>query len=173
MLGLITDLRRRRFADVAGSRATVDLSVSDAVVNRAIAAALEGSMGRLRGATVACRPGERFHLDLQLAGSFMPSIGVEAAIERQPELPGSPSIVFKWRTMLPGLAALTGSAASFFTQLPPGVRLERDRVVVDLQPIAARAGAADLLPLLSELRLTTREGALDVHLVATAPNPEA
>jgi hypothetical protein len=170
---LLTDLRRSRFSDLTGSRAAIDLSLSDALINRAIAAVLAGSQGRLRGVTVAAQPGDRLHLDLQLARSFVPSIGVEAMIERQPELPGLPEIVLRWRTIVPGLAALAGSAAAFFKELPPGVRLEADRVFLDLRPLAARAGVADLFPLLSELRVLTRQGAVDLHLVARVSNVQS
>jgi hypothetical protein len=58
-------------------------------------------------------------------------------------------------------------AASFLKVLPPGVRLEGDRVWLDLPPLAARAGAGDLLPLVSELRISTRGGVIDVRVVLT------
>jgi hypothetical protein len=170
VLELLTDLRRRGFADLAGSRAAVDLAIPQSLINRAVAGALAGSESRLRAVTVTIHPDFRFHLDLQLSRGFIPSIPVEAVIDRQPELPGSPEIVFRWRLLVPGLAALAGSAASFFATLPPGVRLEADRVFVDIRPILERAGAADLLPLLSEARLSTRERVLDLHLLARVPS---
>jgi len=169
VLELVNDLRRRGFADLAGSRAAVDLAIPQALLNRAVAGALTGSEGRLRAVTVAIHPDYRFHLDLQLSRGFIPSIPVEAVIDRQPELPGSPEIVFRWRLLVPGLAALAGSAASFFKALPAGVRMEGDNVFVDVRPLLERAGASDLLPLLSELSVSTRERVLDVHLVARVP----
>jgi hypothetical protein len=169
VLELVNDLRRRGFADLAGSRATVDLAIPQALINQAVAGALTGSEGRLRAVTVAIHPDYRFHLDLQLSRGFIPSIPVEAVIDRQPELPGSPVIVFRWRLLLRGLAALAGSAASFFKVLPAGVRMEGDNLFLDLRPLLDRAGASDLLPLLSELSISTREGLLDVHLVARVP----
>jgi hypothetical protein len=77
--------------------------------------------------------------------------------------------VFRWRTRVPGLAALAGSAASFFGKLPPGIRMEGDQVFVDIRPLVERAGASDLLPLLSDLRLSTRDHVVDVHLQARVP----
>jgi hypothetical protein len=166
LVNILSDLRVNRFADLAGSRAAIDLAIPEALINRAVAHALAGSEGRLRGVTVVIRPGYKFHLDLQLSRSIMPSIAIEAVLDRQPSLPDAPELVFRWRTFLPGLAALAGSAASFLAKLPPGVRLEADRVFVDIRPLLERAAAADLLPLLSELRLSTREHVLDLHLVA-------
>lgn len=166
MIELLNDLRRTRFADLAGSRAASDLVIPQRLINRVLADALAGSEGRLRGVTVTIHPEYRFHLDLQLSRSFVPSIAVEAVLDRQPSLPDRPELVFRWRMALPGLAALAGSAATFLGKLPPGVRMEGDRVFVDIRPIVERAGVADLLPLLSELTLSTREQILDVHLVA-------
>jgi hypothetical protein len=169
VIGLLNDLRHRGFADLSGSRAAVDLAIPEALINRAVADALAGSEGRLRGVTITIHPEYRFNLDLQLARSFVPSIAVEAVIDRQPEFPASPEMVFRWRTVLPGLAALAGSAASFFKTLPPGVRMAGDNLFLDVRPLLERAGAADLLPLLSELRFSTRAHVLDVHLVARVP----
>lgn len=166
LVSILEDLRRSRYADLAGSRAAIDLAIPEALINRALEEALAGSNGRLRGVTVTIQPDHKFHLDLQLSQSFMPSIAVEAVLDRQPALPESPEFVFRWRTLLPGLAALAGSAASFFAKLPPGVRLEADRVFVNIRPLFERAGAADLLPLVSELQISTREHIVDVHLLA-------
>ena len=131
------------FADLAGSRAVVDLAIPQALINQAAAGALTGSEGRLRGVTVTIHPGYRFHLDLQLSLGLIPSIPVEAVIDRQPVLPESPELVFRWRTRLPGLAALAGSAASFFKVLPAGVRMEGDTLFLDLRPLLDRAGASE------------------------------
>jgi hypothetical protein len=168
---LLNELRRAGFADLAGSRAAVDLAISETLINRAIADALARSHGRLRGVTVTVHPEYRFHLDLQLSRAFVSSVAVEAVLDRQPSLPEAPELVFRWRLALPGLASLAASAASFFGKLPPGVRMERDLVFVDLRPLFERAEAEDLLPLLSELRLATRDHVVDVHLVAQVPAP--
>jgi hypothetical protein len=168
---LLDGLRRTRFAELAGSRAAIDLAIPERLINQAIAQALAGADGRLRAVTVTVAPDYKFHLDLQLTVGFLPSIAVEAVLDRQPELPGSPELIFRWRTVLPGLAALAGSAATFFKKLPPGVRMEGDRVFVDVRPRLARAGAADLLPLLSEIRLSTREHIVDLHVIVHV-NPE-
>lgn len=167
--GVVDELRRGRFAELTGSRAALDLTIPEPLANRAVAALLADARGPLRGAEIRVEPGDRFHVMLQLAKSFVPAIDIEVAIERQPELPHSPVVVLKWRALLPGLAWVAGMAASFFKVLPPGVRLEGDRIVLDLAPLAARAGAADLLPLLSDLRISTRAGAIDLHLAARVP----
>ena len=166
---LLADLRRTGFTDLAGSRGAVDLAISEGLINRLLADALARSEGRLRGVTVTVLPEYRFDLDLRLSSGFLPSIAIEAVLDRQPSLPDAPELVFRWRTRVPGLAALAGSAASYFGKLPPGIRMEGDRVFADLRPLFERAGAADLLPLLSELRLSTRDHVVDVHLQARVP----
>jgi hypothetical protein len=164
LVQLLEDVRARGFSELAGSRVEATLAIAEPLVNRAIGTLLAEGRGMVRGAGVHVEPGERFNVRLHLAKTFVPSIGIEATIERQPELPVSPVIIFKWRTALPGLASFAGMAASFFRVLPPGIRLEGDRLFLDLQPLLARAGAADLLPLLSELRITTRAGVIDLRL---------
>jgi hypothetical protein len=162
---LLAELRRGGFAELAGSRAGADLTIPESIVNRAAAALLADAPGRVRELEIRVEPGDRFHMKLRLAHSFVPSIGIEATIERQPELPHSPAMVLKWRSLLPGLASLAGMAASFFRMLPSGVQLEGDRILLDLRSLLAQAGAADLLPLLSEVRISTRAGAIDLHVV--------
>jgi hypothetical protein len=168
---LVEDLRRTRFAELAGSRVAADLAVPEALINRALAELFADETGKsrgpVRGARVQVEPGNRFHVDLELGRLFMPSLGVDVVIERQPKLPGSPMLVLKWRS-LPGLTMLAGMAGPFLPTLPPGVRLEGEQVFLDLRPLLARAGASDLLPLLSELRISTRAGAVDIHLSALA-----
>jgi hypothetical protein len=168
---LLSDLRRTRFAELVGSRAAVDLAISQALINRALADALASGEGRLRGVTVTILPEYRFRLDVQLARSFLPSLAIDAVLDRQASLPDAPELVFRWRAALSGLASLAGAAARFLGKLPPGVRTEGDRVFVDIRPFFERAGATDLLPLLSELSVSTREQVLDVHLVAQVTAP--
>ncbi len=50
--------------------------------------------------------------------------------------------------------------------LPPGIRLEGDRLFVDLRQLLERAGYGDLVPLIERLHLATDEGRLLVEVEA-------
>ena len=60
--------------------------------------------------------------------------------------------------VLEGAAAFARPALRFLETLPPGMRLEHDRLHVDLAVLLAHNGAADVLPHLAALELTTTEG---------------
>jgi hypothetical protein len=167
LIRIVEDLRRDGFAELAGSRVEANLSVPQSVVNRALAVVADGMRERITSLSVRIEDGDRFHVDLALAQRFVPPIAIEVFIERQPDLPASPDLVLRWRTRVPGLAALARPFIAFLNpRLPPGVRIDGDLVLVDLRPLFARAGAADLIPLLTELRVATRPQALDLHVLA-------
>jgi hypothetical protein len=167
LIRIVEDLRRDGFAELAGSRVEANLSVPQSVVNRALAVVADGMRERITSLSVRIEDGDRFHVDLALAQRFVPQIAIEVFIERQPDMPGSPDLVLRWRTRVPGLAALARPVIAFLNpRLPPGVRIDGDLVLVDLRPLFARAGAADLIPLLTELRVATRPQALDLHVLA-------
>jgi hypothetical protein len=167
LLGLLENLRSSGFAELSGSRVEADLSIPESVVNRALAIVAEGLRERITSLGVRIQEGDRFQVDLDLAQRFVPPITIDVLIERQPDLPGSPDLVLRWRTRVPGLAALARPFIAFLNpKLPPGVRIDGDLVLIDLRPLFARAGAADLMPLLTELRVATRPQALDLHVLA-------
>jgi hypothetical protein len=172
LIRVVEDLRRNGFAELAGSRVEANLSVPESVVNRALAAVADGMRERITSLGVRIEGANRFNVDLQLAQRFMPAVAIEVFIERQPDLPASPDLVLRWRTRVPGLAALARPVIAFLNpRLPPGVRIDGDLVLIDFRPLFARAGAADLIPLLTELRVATRPQALDLHVLAAVPHP--
>ena len=167
LIRLLEDLRNSGFAELSGSRVEADLSIPESVLNRALAVIADGMRERITSLGVRIEDGNRFTVDLDLAQRFVPPIAIEVAIERQPDLPASPDLVLRWRTRVPGLAALARPFVAFLNpKLPPGIRIDGDLVLVDLRPLFARAGAADLIPLLTELRVATRPQALDLHVLA-------
>jgi hypothetical protein len=172
LIRIVEELRRDGFSELAGSRVEANLSVPQSVVNRALAAVADGIRERITSLSVRIEDGDRFHVDLELAQRFVPAIAIEVFIERQPDLPASPDLVLRWRTRVPGLAALARPFIAFLNpRLPPGVRIDGDLVLVDLRPLFARAGAAELVPLLTQLRVATRPQTLDVHVLASVPHP--
>jgi hypothetical protein len=132
---LIGGLREGRAADVAGSRAALDVSLSEALLNRIIAERLPpgGPVRDLRLRLVA----DEALITLRLERPrFLPPMTVKVTIERQPDLPGAPDLVL--RLGLPaGLGMLAGIGANLFATLPPGVRLDGDRLTLDLARLLA------------------------------------
>jgi hypothetical protein len=59
-----------------------------------------------------------------------------------------------------GLSALAGAALRFLNALPPGVRMEADRIFLDLATLLEARGLAPYLAYVNELRINTVDGAV-------------
>ena len=80
------------------------------------------------------------------------------AIDRQPDLPSSPVLVLRLETS--GLSALAGVALRFLNAFPPGVRMEADRIFVDIAKLLDARGLGRYLAYVNELRVNTVDGAV-------------
>ena len=149
--------------ELAGARIAGELPVRAEVVNRLIAARLAGGQGPIVAVRLEPLDGELIDVGVTPRLRLLPFVRVEARIERQPELPEHPLLVLRWT--IPGAGALARLAAPFISNLkslPPGVRVDGDLAIVDLQQLAAAHGFADLLPYVRALRIETRPGAFVV-----------
>ncbi len=81
--------------------------------------------------------------------AFLPPVRIRLTIERQPDLPASPILVL--RMVLEGVAALAGPVLRFLEGLPPGVRLEKDRLYIDLATLLRHYGAEAALSFVTAL----------------------
>jgi hypothetical protein len=88
--------------------------------------------------------------------SFLPAFNLAVAIDRQPELPASPVLVL--RLEMGGLLSLAGPALRFFDALPKGIRIEKDRIHIDLARLLDERGLAGFLEHLDQLHVDTAEG---------------
>ena len=162
LVRIFEQLRASRFADLAGARVSASIPVSERLLNELVASAIPPSVP-VRDVTIQPRRGDRFSVRARLARvDFLPPINITVAIERQPELPDSPLVLRL--TAFPGL--IIGAAFPIASKLPPGIRMDKDRVLVDLKTLAESQGYADLLTLVEKVRLTTDEGRLIVELEA-------
>jgi hypothetical protein len=158
---LIAGLREGRAADVAGSRAAVDASMSEALLNRAIAERLPPG-GAVRDVQVRVGAGEALVTVRLERPRFIPPVTATVRIERQADLPAAPRLVL--RLGLPaGLGMLAGFGASLFTTLPPGLRLEGDRLTVDLAHLLDAQELRWVLRYLGSLLVTFEPGRVRIQ----------
>ena len=136
--------------------------MSERLIDEIVASAVRPG-GPVREVRVHPLPGDAFSVRVAPRASLLPSITVRLEIDRQPELPASPVLVLRMATM-GGLFGLASAAFPIAGMLPPGVRLDSDRILVDLRAIAADRGAADLLEYVTGLQLHTEEGRAVLHV---------
>ena len=149
-----------RLEELAGAHGSGEIPVSERLLNRLVADRL-GPEAPIESAEIRVSYGEVSARLRLRRPAFAPKITVTARVERQPELPGSPVLVLRWR--LPGLgalAALAGPVMTMFSAAPPGVRVEGDRVFLDLARLLEDRGLRELLEHIVLLHLEPQDGAL-------------
>ena len=162
-LRLFADQERRGFEDLAGSEGQGRFRVSERLLNEIIGEQLRGS-ALVRELHVTPRAGDRFTVRLVTTKAFLPPISIEAAIDKQPSLPDDPVLGLT----LSGMGGLLRFAGGLLTSLPPGVRMEGERVFVDLRAALAPHGLTSMLNHVTDVRLTTEEGRLMVTIAVRA-----
>jgi hypothetical protein len=100
------------------------------------------------------RAGDCFDVLISVTWPFVPTIKVGFVIERQPQFPSSPALVLRW-SLLGAVGALASRFIASLDRLPAGVRLDGDRLLVDISQLAERASAASWLPYVRSLELHT------------------
>jgi len=105
---------------------------------------------------VDIRPREGDELDaiVTVSWPFVPPLKVAIAVDRQPQFPASPVLVLRW-SLLGGLGAIASRLISALDRLPAGVRLDGDRLELDITVLAAKSPAAPLLHWVRTLELHT------------------
>jgi hypothetical protein len=169
-LDLFREQQALGFPDLAGTRLSLSIPVSDRLITRVIAENLPAS-SRLRHLEIRAENANRLRVVVQLARpAFMPTLTIPLDIERQPSLPGSPVLSFRVASS-PAVMAFAGSALRFLDRLPAGIVMDGNRVEVDLRLLAARYGAADAFEYLESIELTSEQGRVILSLRAALPPP--
>ena len=164
---ILRHLQSTGFRDLSGARISGTVPVSERLIDEIVASAVRPG-GPVREVRVHPTSGDAFSVRVAPRASLLPSITVRLEIDRQPELPASPVLVLRMATM-GGLFGLASAAFPIAGMLPPGVRLDGDRILVDLRAIAADRGAADLLEYVTGLQLHTEEGRAVLHVDLSIP----
>jgi hypothetical protein len=156
---LLDRLQRSRFEDMRGTQVSARVPIAERLLNEMIGSTLPAG-GAVREVRVRPRSGNKIDVQVKLARpAFLPPLNLTAVIERQPEFPRAPELVIRLSS-LPGVMSIAGGAAAFFNVLPPGVRMEGDRVVIDMAELSRRHGHDTLLDFVRRLHVTTVDGAM-------------
>jgi hypothetical protein len=160
---ILEQLRASGFADVKGARLSLAIPIGERLLNDIVAASLPPSLP-VRDVSVRPRPGNNIQVKARVAKlDFLPPVTVTLEIDQQPRLPDVP-LGLRLRSF-PGLASLAGSILSP-DKLPRGIRLEGDRLFVDVRELLDRAGYGDLAPLVERLHVASEDGRLLVEVDA-------
>jgi hypothetical protein len=158
-----------RFAGLTGSDARLTLRISDRLMNDAIAQALVPG-GAVRSVVTHALNDNRLDAIVTLARpAFVPPLHLHVAIERGPTLPQDPTLVLRIGGGAGGLLKLVGPLLAGAVSLPPGVRLEKDAMLVDVRALLAARGLTAVLDYVRDLQITTEESAVLVHIDARVP----
>ena len=156
----LDQLRASQFADIKGARLSLSIPIGERLLNELVTASLPASAG-VRELTIQPRSSNSLQVRARVSKlDFLPPLTVTLDIDQQARLPDTP-LGLRLRTF-PGLAAMAGPLLS--QKAPPGIRLDGDRLIVDVRLLLERAGYADLVPLIERLHVTTEEGRLVLEL---------
>jgi hypothetical protein len=159
------------FAGLAGSEMAATIRFSDQLLNQLIAAFLPAQQP-LRSVSVRSRSGNRLDVTLRLkTPAFAPPIPIALSVERQPAFPDDPVVVLRVAGLTGGVLHFVGGVLGRFAGLPPGIRLDGERLLVDLRVLAQQRRQAALLAHVQQLTITTEEGRVAAGVVARARPP--
>ena len=144
---LLAHLRSTAFQDLAGSHISARVPIARALLNRIVADLLAGKQTPVRSVDIQPRPDDQFELTVTLSVPFVPPLKVTLVVAQQPRFPESPIMVLRW-SLLGGLGAFAAKfTGALRDRLPAGIRMDGDRIVLDL-PVIAEHAAADGIQLL-------------------------
>ena len=163
LLAILEQLRASRFAALHGTRASLSIPLPEPLLNQLVTTLLPAS-APVRDLQI--RPQAANRLAVRARASrleFLPPVTISLQIEQQPQLPDTPLVI---RILsLPGLLSMASSLLSP-SSLPPGIRLDRDRVLIDVRQLLEMKGFGEIVPLIERLHVASEEGRLrlDVEL---------
>jgi hypothetical protein len=158
------------FPGLAGTEVHATVRIADHLLNQVIAASLPAS-GALRRITVRSHERNWFEVKLTLAKlAAFPPITLELAIDRQPQLPADALLGLRVTGGAGGLMRLAAPILGKMIALVPGIRLEGERVVVDLRALLQQAGYESLLNYVQHLSVTCEEAGVALLVTARQSN---
>jgi hypothetical protein len=162
---LLEAQQRSGFPDLRGSDAALTIPISDRLINEAIALFLPEN-GKVREVLIQSHDGNRITARVRTGSSLLPTIPVGLEIEKQPTMPNDASVWLKL-SHSSKFVTLAASALPAMVKLPPGITISGEHIGVDLRRLLAERRLDSWLAYVTDLRLSTREGAVVVHVHAT------
>ena len=167
---LLSDLQASGFGDLGGSRVSARIPVSRALLNRVVAEAFAGSSTPVRAVDIRPRAGDQFDVVITVSWPFVPPLTAAFTIDQQPSFPASPLLVLRW-SFLGAAGAIASRLITSFDRLPAGIRLDGDRLLLDIPVLAARSPAASVLAYVRSFELHTLEDRAVISLELEIPPP--
>jgi hypothetical protein len=158
--------------ELAGSLLAGEVPLRADVVNRLIARQLAQAHGPISSVTLEPRELQQVNVALSLkAPKFLPTLKLELHIEQQPAFPTAPVLGLRWSMPAMGpLAMMAAPVIASFKSLPPGIRLDGERIWVDLGEILRAKGLGDLIRYVANVRVTTRHGSFVIEFALRIPD---
>ena len=166
----LSDIFRQRtgieLREFAGSTLAGEIPLSDALVNRMLAERL-AQHPQVSAVRLQAQPDDTVAVQIVPRARFMPPMNVTARIERQPEFPPHPLLLLRWSMPAAGpLALFAAPVLGFFKAMPQGVRMDGDRIAVDLRELLRSRGLDDVTALIRKLEIHTKPGGFVVRFEA-------
>jgi hypothetical protein len=163
---ILTRQQSAGYPGLAGTEVHATIRISAQLLNEAIAGFLASTTAPVRELTLVPHVGNRIDVRVDPAKAFIPAITVTVAIDRQPQLPADPVLVLRM-TGGGAMLRLAGPMISSFAFLPPGIRIDGDRILVDLRAVAQPYDQARLFEMARQIEVATLDGALVVFVHAS------
>jgi hypothetical protein len=166
VIPVIATLRERfgiGLQDITGATVRGELPVSEAAVNRLVAARL-ANHPQIESVQLRAEDGDAITVMVTLRSRLIPSIPIRVRVDAQPDFPDRPVLVLRWT--MPGLGPLAmfaGPLLAFFKKLPQGIRSDGDRVAVDLRDLLQGRGLGDVAALIRGAAVHTHKGGFVVR----------
>ena len=144
------------------------IPVSRTLLNRLVADALAGDNTPVRSVDVRPRAGDRFDAIVTVSWPFVPALTATFTVDQQPSFPASPVLVLRW-SFLGGLGAIASRLIAAFDRLPDGLRVDVDRLLLNIPVLAARSPAASMIGYIQALELHTLDDRAVVDLELAIP----
>ena len=153
---------------MAGSHLSARIPVSRALLNRLVADALAGRKIPVRSVDIQPRAGDRFDAVVTMSWPFVPALTVSFVVEQQPGFPASPQLVLRY-SFLGAVGAFASRLVGAFNRLPDGVRLDADRLLLDIPALAAGSPAAMMMAYVKALEVHTLDDRAVIDLELAIP----
>ena len=146
-----------RLEALAGAVVAAEVPLTTELVNRLIADKLAASGAPITSAEVVVLENDSFTVHVRPRAP-LPMLRVDVVIDRQPDWPAQPMLGMRWTLRgLGPLALLAAPVMAYLKKLPAGVRMDGDRLWVNVEEILRQRGLGEIVPLLTGIRVTTRE----------------